>query len=367
MLRALERSGCTIIHEPARNVAPFRIVFDTPAGERIGVVAYAFLANSEITKNRPPDEWRFQIKYGSQFDKLHPVWIDPHGLYTTIFLGISPERDFFVGADPVVHNPTRFSVSLEFKASHVAAIEKHGWCAWQRESHSRDGDEIEVLVGGKRDRFLQFIRFERAAAGLDTGHRQMLAEKWLGDPSPTSHGLVVAPPPAQLHALSLELEMSESAVLDMINSARRLKMAVRGWVAEEHLVKRLAEVPGVSECERLDIEGGADVRLRFEGGRPLEIQCKNVLRERMADGTVRMDFQKTRVSKGDPCSRYYRPDDFDLIAGCMHAVTEKWEYRYVLPGRLDRHKKCTERLGNNVRIDNRWSADARSVLAEISR
>jgi hypothetical protein len=160
--------------------------------------------------------------------------------------------------------------------------------------------------------------------------------------------------------------MPERAVLDLIASARRLKMAVRGWVAEEHLVKRLAEVRGVSECVRLDIEGGADVSLRFEGSRPLRVQCKNVLRTKLADGTPRMDFQKTRASQGDPCSRYYKPEEYDLIAACLHAVTERWEYKYVIPGVLDRHRRCPQRVGNNVRIDERWSADARSVLASIA-
>ena len=36
---------------------------------------------------------------------------------------------------------------------------------------------------------------------------------------------------------------------------RRLKMAVRGGVAEEHLVRRLKSIPGVTDCRRLDDEG----------------------------------------------------------------------------------------------------------------
>jgi hypothetical protein len=55
-------------------------------GERMGVVAYAFLANSRLTKNRPADEHRFQIKYGPD-DKREP-WQDPFRLYTTLLAGL---------------------------------------------------------------------------------------------------------------------------------------------------------------------------------------------------------------------------------------------------------------------------------------
>lgn len=28
------------------------------------------------------------------------------------------------------------------------------------------------------------------------------------------------------------------------------------------------------------------------------------------------------------------PTDFDVVAACLHAVTEKWEFRYILSGEL---------------------------------
>ena len=101
--------------------------------------------------------------------------------------------------------------------------------------------------------------------------------------------LAGATPPAvaaeRLHALSRELELSETEVLDLIAGARRLKMAVRGWVAEMHLVRHLKSIEGVSDCRQLDDEGKPDVELRYEGSRLMTIECKNVLRARAADGT----------------------------------------------------------------------------------
>jgi hypothetical protein len=121
MLGALRGAGCRIIHTPLPTRAPFRVTFETPDGERLGIIAYTFLANSRETRNRPKDEHRFQIKYGSKqvvaeargsIGKEHDLWQDPYGLYTTLLIGINPERGFFVAAGPrelglAVHSRTR--------------------------------------------------------------------------------------------------------------------------------------------------------------------------------------------------------------------------------------------------------------------
>lgn len=348
-----------------------RISFETPAGERMGIVAYLFRANSVETKNRPSDEHRFQVKYGSKDGRLHALWFDPFGVFTTLFLGVDPDRGIFVGADPVVHSPTRFFISVEFKRSQVDRILKSGWYAWERERRTASGEPIEVLVGGTAESFLDYVRFERAALGLDQGHRQLLAEKVLvrepvradrAEEADATYG--EARTESGVHALASELALSENEVLDLIASARRLKMAVRGWVAEKHLVDRLRRVPGVTDCERKDDEGGPDVSLRFEGT-AITVECKNVLRQTAADGTARVDFQRTRSSKADPCSRYYAAKDFDLIAACLHAVREEWVFKYALPGDLEAHRSCDGRLASNVRVDTRWSEDPTPLLLSL--
>ncbi|HUG36000.1 MAG TPA: hypothetical protein VML54_03560, partial [Candidatus Limnocylindrales bacterium] len=74
-------------------------------------MAYAFLLNKKATRNRPADEHRFQVRYGSKEGRLHQLWQDPYELYTTVLMGIDPDRGFFVGADPVFHSPTCFTTS----------------------------------------------------------------------------------------------------------------------------------------------------------------------------------------------------------------------------------------------------------------
>jgi hypothetical protein len=226
-----------------------------------------------------------------------------------------------------------------------------------------------VLVGGTANNFLRYVRLEREAFGEGAGHRQLLAERM----SPAQEVLVAAgsvygptPSPARLHDLAREFQMSETEVLDLISNARRLKMAVRGWVAETHLVRVLQSTPGVTDCFRSDEEGGADVWLRFDGSRPISLECKNVLRQRTAKGLVRIDFQRTRASKGDPCSRYYSPRDFDVVAACLHAVEEQWVFAYCESAALDPHGlKCPGKLSNNVKLDDRWSRPIQDVLREV--
>lgn len=295
------------------------------------------------------------------------LWQDPFGLYTTLLLGINPDEGFFVAADPVLHSPTKLFISLEFKEQHAQAIKESGWHVWERDRQSED-EPTEVLVGGSADSFLRYIDIERSALGLDQGHRQLLGEK-MGTLSvlPASAAQAsLTPDRRRLHELAEEFELEEGEVLDLIAQTRRLKMAVRGWVAEEHLLRHLSALEGVSECTRLDQDGSADIKLRFEGGRPITVECKNVLRNQTKDGLARVDFQRTRASLGEPCSRYYATSDFDVVAACLHAISERWEFRFVLPSQLDQHPRCPGKIGNNLRVDDRWKEEASQVLRAAS-
>lgn len=355
IIEGLKAAGCTVMWASEPTHAPFFVSFETPLGERQGVLVYAFFANSRLTKNRPVDEHRFQIKYGSDPKATLPIELDPAHLITTIFVGIDPERGILVGADPLLHNGTKMFISLEFKRREADLVNAKGWHAWERESSRREDEPVEVLVGVRQDKVFEFIRFERLAVGLDPGHRQLLAERLLGQQrSAVTLGT--------RHALTSELRLSEESILDLIQNAKRLKMAVRGWVAEHHLESLLQGLPGVTECRRLDEEGRPDIELRFNGARPILIECKNVLRQRAADGSARVDFQRTRASKSDPCSRYYQPGDFSVLAACLHAVTENWDYRFVLTRTLPLHHTCCGRIQSNLRVSADWYTDPIEAL-----
>ena len=374
MVGGLEASGCRIVHQTVADRAPFVFVVETPEKERLGFVAYAFRATRTPTKNRPEDERSFQVKYGSKSSddggNLHDLWFDPNGMFTTIFLGIDPEDGFCVSADPIVHSPTKFFIRIEFKDQHAEETRRAGLFAWERAKRRTPSDapRVETLVGARRDRFLDLIRFERAAVGSDPGNRLILADRW------AANARVALPPATPSHAIGdlehpllQQFAMTPSEVFDLIESSARLKMAVRGWVAEEHLHRYLCAVPGVSDCIRLEGEGQPDVRLRFRGAEPLTIECKNVSRDRYANGDPKIDFQRTRAAKGDPCSRYYSASDFDVVAACLHSVLDRWEFRFHDSRTLGPHQKCEGKLASNVRIDDSWAPSAEAVLSSIVR
>ena len=351
IVEALQMCGCRVTFTSPSNRAPFYIVFETPAGDRRGLLAYAFFANSELTRNRPSDEHRFQIKYGSRLTGVLEVALDPNSVITTIFLGIDPKRQIFIAADPSMNNPSPMSRSVEFKARNVKDIISNGWAVWERDRRpaktktrpTPDYDEdtrIQILVGGCKERLFDLIQLEQIARGLESGERHLIAEKLF-----TSSRLIETQVP---HRLLNELNLAPDALFDLIQGAARLKMAVRGWVAETHLETALKNIRGVTECRRIEAEGQPDITLRWKGSQPLLIECKNVLRKTDAKGQPRVDFQRTRASKNDPCSRYYRAGDFAILAACLHPVTEKWDFNFALTSELSAHAKCPGRIASNV-------------------
>jgi hypothetical protein len=352
ILGGLAIRGCLIVSATDPSRAPFYIVFETPSGERHAVLAYAFRAGQKLTRKRPTNEHRFQIKYGGQLKGILEVAVDRTAIVTTIFLGIDLEREVFVAADPLMNAPSPMSSSVEFKDHHVAEILRHGWHAWERErrgpkTRSRPAAEvdedtrIQVLVGGIQNRIYDLIVLERLALGLDPGERHLIADRLASRPKTQSIALAS-------HRLLKELQLGPDALFDLIDGAARLKMAVRGWVAERHLETALATVPGVTDCHRINSEGQPDVSVRWKGSAPILIECKNVLRQTDASGRARVDFQRTRASINDPCSRYYSPSDFSLLAACLHAVSEKWAFSFAATADLPNHARCPGKISNRI-------------------
>lgn len=370
--RGLEQGGCRVLKTSDPSEAPFRITFEDSHGLRHGVIVYAFFANSKDTKNRPSDEHRFQIKYGKKDGLEHEIWQDPYQIYTTLLVGIDLEREIFVGIDPVLHQFTKFFISIEFKRAEVEAVQESGWHCWERTRRSGDDSPVEVMVGGKIDRFFDYVQFEQSANGIDQGHRFLLAENLdhylirAGAEDANGKGAVDLPSEV-IHHFENEFEMPIEELLGIIQSTPRLLMPVRGWVAERHLKNLLEETPGVDSCIQIETDGKPDFEVVFQGGNPFFVECKNVLRRTLVDGTIRVDFQKTRASKSDPCSRFYRPDDFEVLAACLHPCTERWEFRFRLTSEMAlRQKNCLEHLENNVRISEHWSTSPAEVFSRVS-
>lgn len=366
-LEALELRDCNAVYASDPGRTPFYIVFETPGGERHGLLAYPYLANAKITRGRPVDEHRFQVNLKGVLE----VAVDKRELITTIFVGIDLERKIFVAADPLMNTPAPMSRSIEFKEDKVSQIMDIGWVAWERnrlrgKARSRpsyvleEDVRTEVLVGGKQERLLDLIFLERIARGLDPGERHLVADKLQSKPMGNAAHAIS-------HKLLEELGVAPEALFDLIQRASRLKMAVRGWVAESHLEEFLGNLSGVTECRRIEAEGQPDITLRWKGGAPIQIECKNTLRDTYADGRPKVDFQRTRASMGDPCSRYYTPGDFPILVACLHAVTENWEFRFALTSELPPHRKCEGHLSNTIAVEEPlFTADAQILFDKCS-
>jgi hypothetical protein len=375
IVAAVEASGGRVLSAPSADVAPFELGVQLPDGKALKLVCYAFTANKYGQGGRPEDEHRFQVKYGSDFTRLHDVYVDPKRHVVTLFFGVHEEESLFIAVDPAMHNPTWFSSSVEFKTKDVRTALKRGWHGWDRERVPSGRRRIlpqeslatEALLAFTPEHFLTYVQFERVATGMDTGERLLLISN-IGDDlqkggsarSVISTRLDLVAPTSAEHKLLAQFGLPVDQVLDLIAENPRLHTAVRGGVAERHLQLFLEDTPGVSHLQKINKDGEPDFALTFHRSR-IRIECKNVSPE-LTRGLPRVDFQKTRAAKGDPCSRYYSASQFEVLAACIYPTSGEWDFRFCLTSSLKDHKKCVGKLSDRVLVEPSWPADLPTLL-----
>ena len=249
-----------------------------------------------------------------------------------------------------MHTPTWFSTSVELKEDDLDEVAATGWHGWERDRSAARRKRVmpvedlrtEAVVGFRPEHFLRYVHFESVASGMDPGERLLLSDRIERQ---VVAGRLVQPARGR-HLLETQLGLSANEILDVIGGRFRLMAAVRGGVAEHHLGNHLKKLAGVTDVRRIDEDGRPDFEVKYKR-RPFLIECKNVLRRPTAEGP-RVDFQKTRASKKDPCSRYYERGQFDVLAACLHPVTESWEFRFSLTSTLQPHRRCQGKLSDRV-------------------
>jgi hypothetical protein len=365
--QAVERSGGRVVSSTGPARAPLFVGAEWPSGERIGICAYVFLANRRITRNRPRDEHRLQIRFGDVNDPAwraqdHPVGFDPLGVDVTLVVGAHLEADMLVALDPLVYDPLPIGISVFFKEAEIDLARRSGWHVWERDNISgasrpspRTELGVETVVAFAPERLFDYVRFERDAQALRL------------DPAlrfTTAQGAASPGRPTGLHALEQEFGLPGPEILDIIRERPRLGMAVRGGVAERHLHRALEVDAEVVAVELGLQEGPPDffVRLRSRRGRTT-VECKNASATTYADGTPKVETQKTRASKGDPKSRLYEPTQFDVVAACMYGPWRRWEFRYKRSNRLARDATYPDRIAAIQRIDDTWAPTLAAALA----
>jgi hypothetical protein len=286
----------------------------------------------------------------------------------------------FVAADPAMHSPTWFSSSVEFKAADVSRARRTGWHGWQRERvaggrrrtrplHDEESLLTETLHGFRPEHFLTYVRLERLATGIDPGERLVLIRSIGQDlvAGKAAKSLVETQhvdDDRRANEFLKMLGLSIDEVLDVIVTNPRLATAMRGGVAERHLFTRLKRTAGLSRLEKTMKDGEPDFSFWYRG-RAIRLECKLVA----AKLTRRMplvDFQKTRASQGDKCSRFYGADQFEVLAACVHPITQKWDYRFALTRTLPPHPACSHKLSTRISVAPSWPDDIITVIDQLS-
>jgi hypothetical protein len=363
--QAVERAGGRVLASSGPDRAPLFMGVEDERGERIGICAYVFLANRRQIRNRPQDEHRLQVRYGDVNDPAwraadHPVGFDPLAVEVTLILGAHLEADLLIGLDPLVYDPLPIGISIEFKDADIDSAHRSSWHVWERDNlpglrrlDPRTELRIETVVACAPERFLDYVRFERTAQSLrlDSPLRFRAAQS----------AAEAQPRPVDLER---EFDLSATEILEIIRERPRLGMAVRGGVAERHLHKALDADPNVIDVRLAQQEGPPDfvVRLRSPRRR-LTVECKNASPRTYADGTPKVETQKTRASKGDPRSRLYSDGQFDVVAACMYGPWGRWEFRYKRARLLARDATYTDRIAPLQRIDDTWADTLAGALS----
>lgn len=365
LLSVVERAGGEVLFASRPNRAPVYLGIQGPNDERIGVLCYPFRCNTPPIRGRSNDEHRFQIRYGSApswHSTEHPVGLDVAGVDTTIVVGLHLEADLLIGLDPLRYDPLPMGISVEFKDADVTEAQRSGWHVWERTTRSgrrrdaRSLEGLETLIAFSPERFLAYVGFERRASGLglDPPLRFRAAELAATDP--------IILEARGGHELEEEFGLSSEEILELIVQRRRLTVAVRGGVAEVHLGRHLADDPAVRDAEQIDQDGQPDFAVTLQSGRRILVECKNVSPNRYADGSPKVEVQKTRSQRDDPAGRFYRPGQFDVVAACLYPATGNWEFRFKASAAMDRHEIHPDRLAVLHRVDDTWSETLEGAL-----
>lgn len=368
---AIRRAGGRVLFASPSNVAPLYLTVEDQHGGRYGIMAYVFHANRRETTNRPSDEHRLQIRYGdvnraAWRRQHHPVGIDPTGADVTVVVAAHPEADLLVALDPLLYDPLPLGISVFFKDAEIDAARASGWHVWERDnlSGARRGSPrsqfgVETMLALAPERLFDLIELEREAQtlALDPPLRYRAAQRIGRRPR-------TAPSSGTVHELEQQYELPAGEILAIIAERGRLAMAVRGGVAEHHAGRALRDDPAVRDALVGHQEGPPDYWVTLSDGTEVSVEVKNASPKTYADGTPKVEVQKTRASRGDPLSRLYRPDAFDVLAACMAGPSGRWTFKYRRSNRLTPHPRHSDRIAPLQRIDGGWHDSLGDALTE---
>lgn len=357
LIQAVSASGGRVLYASDPGYAPVYLGVQLDSDERIGLLVYPFRITRNTIRNRPGDEVRGQLRYGSEnsWKRRHPVGRDIAGVDVTMIIGIDLTDGVLLGLDANLWDPLPMGISFYAKDAEIEQAKRTGWNVWEKinrggtkRSGARSPTNLETVVAFTADRLIDYARLERRASALrlDPPLRfaaaTALADRTLPDE------------PQRRHVLEEQFALTSEQILDIIGGRNRLSVAVRGGVAEYHLEQQLTGVPGIASVQRLDVDAMHDFDVTLDDGTLLRVECKNASPKTYADGAFKVEVQKTRASKGDPASRFYPIDGFDVVAACLFSPTGQWEFRFGRTAEMPRHKDFPDRLTPIQTITASW-------------
>lgn len=362
LLHAVEASGGRVLYASDPGRAPVYLGVQLDSDERIGMLVYPFRITHNTITNRPDDEVRGQLRYGSEesWKREHHVGRDIAGVDVTMILGIDLTAGVILGLDANLWDPLPMGISFYAKTAEIEQALEHGWHVWEKvnrggnkRAEARSPTNLETVVAFTPDRLIDYARLERRATSLRLDPPLRYSAAYM---APVQHTVDrndarIHP---RLHVLEQQFALTSEQILDIIGGRNRLSVAVRGGVAEYHLEQQLAGAPGIASVQRLDVDAMHDFDVTLDDGTLLRVECKNASPKTSVDGRFRVEVQKTRASKGDPASRFYAVDGFDVVAACLFSPTGHWEFRFGLTADMARHKSFPDRLAPIQPITDDW-------------
>ena len=166
------------------------------------------------------------------------------------------------------------------------------------------------------------------------------------------------------HPVERMLNASARDILDALENGFRARADLKGKLAElfmSRYLDQLQRAGWVDRYEWFDADGVPDFKLYLTDSRILTLEVKNV---RSGSGPLRVETQKTRASRGDPMSRYYKVGQFDLLAACLYNSTGRWEYVFARTSKLQPLEVDVRYLATMQNLPQPLAAPWHSALVE---
>lgn len=181
------------------------------------------------------------------------------------------------------------------------------------------------------------------------------------------------------HPLESKYGLSSYELLDAVNARFRLKVALEGAVAEVQMQKKIAVLVGggIERFEVHDLDGHPDFSIWLHRRmQPLLAECKNI-RESGKDGGeayrkggkivgYKVETQKTRAATGDPTSRLYGVDQYQILGVCLGKKTGNWtDFLFARTIDLLAHAKHSHKLAVMQRVPLPGATDLHPWYADL--